>query len=122
MSANTYPDNWQMISYRARLRAGNRCVRCGHPDGDPCDQRCRHKQDDRRRMLTVHHLDGDKANCKPYNMAPLCQICHLFIQSAYTPGQLTLGGGVYEEWLKPFEAGRRRAARRALVTGENHAS
>lgn len=74
-------------------------------------------------MLTVHHLDGNKGNCEKWNLAALCQICHLFIQAAYTPGQLTLDGVVYEEWLKPYEAGRRRAARRALVvTGDNHAS
>lgn len=73
-------------------------------------------------MLTVHHLDGNKGNGAKWNLASLCQICHLFIQSAYIPGQLVLGGGVYEEWLKPYEAGRRRAARRALVIGDNHAS
>lgn len=32
------------------------------------------------RILTVHHLDGDKANLKWWNLAALCQRCHLTIQ------------------------------------------
>ncbi|GAH88897.1 unnamed protein product, partial [marine sediment metagenome] len=28
-------------------------------------------------MLTVHHLDGNKANCEDWNLAALCQRCHL---------------------------------------------
>lgn len=33
------------------------------------------------RILTVHHLDGDKANLQPWNLAVLCQRDHLLIQS-----------------------------------------
>ena len=43
-------------------------------------------------VLTVHHLDGDKANCTIGNLVALCQKCHLRIQAAYVPGQLTLPG------------------------------
>lgn len=32
------------------------------------------------RILTVHHLDGDKLNCRWWNLAALCQRCHLSIQ------------------------------------------
>lgn len=33
------------------------------------------------RILTVHHLDGDKSNLQPWNLAALCQRDHLAIQS-----------------------------------------
>lgn len=33
------------------------------------------------RILTVHHLDGDKANLAWWNLAALCQRCHLEIQA-----------------------------------------
>jgi hypothetical protein len=33
------------------------------------------------RILTTHHLDGNKANCRWWNLAPLCQRCHLYIQA-----------------------------------------
>jgi hypothetical protein len=35
----------------------------------------------RYRILTTHHLNGDKADCRWWNLVPLCQRCHLLIQS-----------------------------------------
>lgn len=32
------------------------------------------------RILTVHHLNGNKADCRWWNLAALCQRCHLRIQ------------------------------------------
>lgn len=32
-------------------------------------------------LLTVHHLDGDKANLAWWNLTALCQVCHLEIQA-----------------------------------------
>ena len=32
------------------------------------------------RILTVHHLTGEKADCRWWNLAALCQRCHLTIQ------------------------------------------
>lgn len=29
-----YPADWKEIAVRVKAEAGNRCVRCGHPDGD----------------------------------------------------------------------------------------
>jgi hypothetical protein len=93
-----------------RQQAGNRCLRCRHPytkgDGEwsSCDDDCRHGGpvrysngssweyyegpdetiaqyvEARWRILTVHHLDGIKANCRWWNLVPLCQRCHLLIQ------------------------------------------
>jgi hypothetical protein len=59
---------------------GYRCERCGHPHLDPCDERCTHPHDGKRRVLTVHHLNGDKGECHLWNLAALCQACHLVIQ------------------------------------------
>lgn len=34
------------------------------------------------RVLTVHHLDEDKGNCRWWNLVALCQRCHLRMQKA----------------------------------------
>ena len=39
-------------------------------------------------VLTVHHLDGNKANCADWNLAALCQRCHLKIQGRVKMEQL----------------------------------
>jgi hypothetical protein len=57
----------------------------------------------RQRVLTVHHLDGDKANVQWWNLAALCQVCHLQIQ-----GKVTMEQHYYLEhsrWFKPYVAG-----------------
>lgn len=44
-------------------------------------ERCNHRHDPRNGYaLTVHHLDGDKSNNAEWNLACLCQRCHLKIQ------------------------------------------
>lgn len=55
------------------------------------------------RILTVHHLDEDKANCRWYNLAALCQRCHLRMQRAVIMDR----PWHYEhsEWFRPFAAG-----------------
>lgn len=68
-ATNTYPDNWPEIALRVKTEAGWRCERCGHGN----DILTRH-------VLTVHHLNGDKAQCEDWNLAALCQRCHLHIQ------------------------------------------
>lgn len=86
-----YPRNWRRIVRRVAELHGHRCERCGHPSpaiaakllGRPdawCDEKCRHKWDGKQRVLTVHHLDGDKSNCHLWNLAYLCQVCHLVVQ------------------------------------------
>lgn len=104
-----YPDDWNEIGDAVRAAAGNRCIRCGHPAGDrpsvrsQCDERCTHLRDDKLRILTVHHMDGDKANCRWWNLLSLCQGCHLQIQGKLIPERPYLWE--HKEWAKPYVAG-----------------
>lgn len=106
---NTYPADWPQISYQTKEAAGWRCVRCGHPNEKPgrpvpCDARCTHPREPvKQRMLTVHHLDGDKANCAWWNLAALCQACHLRIQGKVIMARVWLFE--HSEWFKPYVGG-----------------
>lgn len=88
-----YPANWPEIAQEVKNYAGWRCENCDHPH-----------QVETGYCLTVHHLDGDKSNCRPKNLVALCQRCHLRVQAAYMPGQIAIPG------LEPFWM-RRQAAR-----------
>lgn len=87
-----YPPNWKQIAKQVKEEACWRCVRCGHPH-DPSAGYC----------LTVHHLDGDKANCRWWNMPALCQRCHLHIQAKVVMRRAWLLP--HSEWFKPYVAG-----------------
>lgn len=89
-----YPADWPDVARRLKEEAGWRCERCGHPDGPearratgaaagrvPCDERCTHPQDGKQRILTVHHLTGEKWRTEPWALAVLCQVCHLSVQA-----------------------------------------
>ena len=49
-------------------------------------------------MLTVHHLDGNKWNCELWNLAVLCQRCHLRIQARVEFYRDSLDG-VHSYWM-----------------------
>lgn len=109
-----------------RALAGHRCVRCGHPyppgiaahhprgEWTPCDEHCTHGGihrpseeiplvESQWRILTVHHLNGVKWDCRWWNLISLCQRCHLTIQ-----GKVILDRDfAYEhsEWFKIYAAG-----------------
>lgn len=55
------------------------------------------------RILTVHHLDGNKLNCRWWNLAALCQRCHLQIQGKVKMHQVY--PWPHSEWFRPFAAG-----------------
>jgi len=77
-----YPTNWKEKAERIKDLAGRKCKTCKHPH-DP----------KKGFTLTVHHLDGNKANCEDMNLAALCQRCHLVYQGTLrktAPGQLAL--------------------------------
>lgn len=104
----------------------------GRGEWSPCDERCSHKgpigmqMDDgvltitsdstagiiasqgvrvvaQWRILTVHHLDGDKANDQWWNTLALCQRCHLKIQTRVDPQ--TPYFLEHSPWFKPYAAG-----------------
>ena len=92
---SAYPDNWKEIADRIKTAAGWICERCKHAH---CVES--------GHVLTVHHLDGNKANCSDWNLAALCQRCHLKIQ-----GRVKMDQGFFEallpvsEWFRPHLAG-----------------
>lgn len=92
LTESGYPIVWPAISVHVKEAAGWSCVRCGHPHDLPS-----------RHVLTVHHLDGQKANCRWWNLPALCQRCHLHIQITVRMAQ----GFMFEhtEWFKPYAAG-----------------
>jgi 5-methylcytosine-specific restriction endonuclease McrA len=55
------------------------------------------------RILTVHHLNGVKHDCRWWNLVSLCQRCHLTIQAKVwmeRPYERP-----HSEWFQPFVAG-----------------
>jgi hypothetical protein len=64
-----YPPEWPAVAKEVKDAAAWKCERCGHGHEPKTGY-----------SLTVHHLDGDKANLARWNLAALCQRCHLHIQ------------------------------------------
>lgn len=87
-----YPDNWPQIAHSIKEAAGWNCERCGHPHDPQAGY-----------ALTVHHLDGDKSNCRWWNLAALCQRCHLHIQGKVIMERYWMFE--HSEWFKPHVAG-----------------
>lgn len=95
-----YPANWEDIVWVLRVkRARDRCEWCGRPNSSTDGAGKRH-------VLTVAHLgirkpDGspgsktDTMDCRPENLAVLCDVCHLQFDTRTrtdSPGQLELPG------------------------------
>lgn len=111
-----YPDDWKTIATAVKDAAGWRCVRCSHPHETPgnpvsCDDQCdptRHRNgklnDGKQRILTVHHLNNDKTCVEWWNLAALCQVCHLIIQAKVDMNRPWLMFP-HSEWFKPYVAG-----------------
>lgn len=79
ITSGEYPPDWDQIAHRIKKTAHWICERCAHPHNVK-----------KGRMMTVHHLDGNKANCDDYNLACLCQRCHLKMHHLFSPRQLRL--------------------------------
>lgn len=91
-AVNDYPPDWPAIATAIKDAAGWQCVRCSHPhDVETCY------------VLTVHHLDLDKANCRWWNLAALCQRCHLSVQARVVMERPWMFE--HSEWFKPYVAG-----------------
>ncbi len=91
-----YPENWKEIARRRKDAANWHCVRCDHPH---CVESAH--------VLTVHHLDRNKSNCADWNLAALCQRCHLHIQGKVDVNQSFMFE--HSEWFKPYAEGRAKA-------------
>lgn len=74
-----YPHNWADIATAVKLLANGQCEHCHHPH----DVSSGH-------VLTVHHLNMLKPDCRWQNLVALCQRCHLHIQHRYHPHQRPL--------------------------------
>lgn len=55
------------------------------------------------RILTVHHLDGDKLNCRWFNLMAACQRCHLQVQGRVRMERVY--PWPHTEWFRPYAAG-----------------
>ena len=87
-----YPANWSDIADRVKGAASWHCIRCGHGH----DFYSRH-------VLTVHHWNGDKSDCRWWNLLALCQRCHLNIQARVDPEQPYMFE--HSDWIKSYAAG-----------------
>lgn len=87
-----YPPNWKEIARAVKEQAGWKCIRCAHPH-DPASGY----------TLTVHHLDGNKSNCRWWNCASLCQRCHLAIQGKIIMARPWLFE--HSAWFRPYVGG-----------------
>lgn len=108
---NEYPPEWPLVSHAVKVAADWRCIRCGHSQhaesgrSGACDAACTHAGigDGKLRYLTVHHLDGDKANLSWWNLLALCQACHLSVQARVIPARAWLWE--HSAWFRPYVAG-----------------
>lgn len=87
-----YAPNGKETRKAARDAAGNKCIRCGHPN----DLASGH-------VLTTHHFDGNKSNDEWWNLMALCQRCHLKVQCRVDPRIPYFLE--HSEWAKPYIAG-----------------
>jgi len=98
-SVGEYPSDWDDIALSLKEAHGWKCERCGHVH----DVESGH-------VLTVHHLLPDKSLCEKWNLAVLCQRCHLSVQAKLNMdvevGQLVLF--LVDAWWKPHVVGYRK--------------
>lgn len=89
--SNDYPPEWRTGEIQRRLhkRIGWRCEHCGaefHPGTNIA--RTARNADGKPSILTVHHIDGNPANCDWTNLLACCQRCHLHVQAVWKPGDV----------------------------------
>ena len=65
-----YHPQWKFIRVGILHRAENKCELCNAPNYKP------HWKTGSKVVLTIHHIDYDINNNKPYNLLALCQRCH----------------------------------------------
>jgi len=90
-STGEYPPNWNEIAQAVKDAANWKCIRCGHRH-DP----------ETGYTLTVHHLDICPNHCAWYNLAALCQRCHLHVQGKVVMEQPYMFP--HSRWFIPYVA------------------
>jgi hypothetical protein len=89
MGVSDYPNLWKrgLIQRRVRERAGHCCEHCGMEFVEGTNLAVTARRRNGMPVIgTVHHLDGNPANCTMANLLYCCQICHLHIQALWHPG------------------------------------
>lgn len=90
-----YPINWKALATIVKEENRWKCERCGH-----------HHEPSTGHVLTVHHLDNVKKNCARWNLAALCQKCHLRIQARVVMPQLFMQEILeISDWFRPHLEG-----------------
>jgi three-Cys-motif partner protein len=72
LTQGDYPPNWEEIAQAVKDAVGWKCEECGTPHSPDSQAGC---------ILTVHHIDGNPANCVRENLVVLCQRCQLRLQA-----------------------------------------
>ena len=96
-SATKYSANWKEIAKQRKIEEKFRCERCKHIH-----------QPRKGYTLTVHHLDGNKANNAKWNLAVLCQRCHLYMQGTVIMQQMLFDFVQVSDWFKPHLRGYKK--------------
>lgn len=91
-SCGEYPQDWPKIAQQVKDFNLWLCERCGHPHDIESGY-----------MLTVHHLDLNVTNNAWWNLAVLCQRCHLHIQHRVVLERMWMFE--HTAWFKPHAAG-----------------
>jgi len=90
-----YPHNWKSLAHTLKEKWKWKCERCGHPHNPQTGH-----------TLTVHHLFMDPSLCEDWNLACLCQRCHLKIQGRVKMDQTYMEGIIKtSDWFKPHLEG-----------------
>lgn len=87
-TSGEYPSDWDAIADAAKERVNWMCEHCGMqfvPGTNKAAEAV--NANGKPTILTVHHLSGDKADCRWENLLVCCQKCHLHIQASWGPGQ-----------------------------------
>ena len=87
-----YAENQKDINQSLKDKWDWRCERCGHEHNVTSGH-----------VLTVHHLDLDKGNNADWNLACLCQRCHLAVQGKVFMPQFYMFE--HSDWMVPHLTG-----------------
>jgi len=69
-----YPSEFnKQLKESIRDRDGHKCQYCGKTE--------EHERQELNKVLSIHHIDYDKTNCKETNLISLCQTCNITVNA-----------------------------------------